>query len=67
MNADAVGVIVAVVVQTLMLGVWGGKVHQMLKSHDGEILSLRASRHEHANTIQEHEGRLGAIEREMDR
>lgn len=60
MNPEAVGVILAVVVQTLMLGVWGGRVHQMLKDHERRL-------NEGHETFATHDKRLLNLEQRVPR
>lgn len=66
MSLESVGIIVALVAQTLMLGIWAGSLHRMVKQHDREINhepgGLRWSRHEQATKLASHEARLTNLE-----
>ena len=66
MSPEILAVVVALAAQSVVLGYWGGNLSRLVKQHDREINGepggLRATRHEHANRLQEHEGRITELE-----
>lgn len=66
MSTEAVAIVGALLAQSIAFGFWGGNLHRLVKQHDWEIngaQGLRASRHEHATMLTQHEYRISDLER----
>jgi len=61
-----IGIIVALLAQTLALGYWGGSLSRLVKQNSDEINKdpggLRAVRHQHATLLTQHEFRIAELE-----
>ena len=67
LDGQAVTVVVALVVQSAALGIWGGKIHTLVKRHDRTIDMLTRNQHLHGEHLVGLDSRMGHVEREMER